>query len=191
MDKKSIKKNLKLYTSFYKQMFLIRRVEETILQLFSKGILMGTTHTYIGQESCAVGIINALDKEKDIIFSNHRGHGHYLAYCNDLDGLYALIKCTLWQKDHLHVPSPFLLQPPCQGACPAGIDIEGYIQAAVDGDYKKSLEIIKKKCCKDGIEQIKRGQENGQAQFWENLSFCHDPGGYRRRERFRNPIVAC
>lgn len=71
-----------LYIDFYIQMFRIRRVEEILLDLFSKGLLTGTTHTCIGQEACAVGVINAIDKEKDIIFSNHRGHGHYLVYSN-------------------------------------------------------------------------------------------------------------
>ncbi len=88
MDKNSVAENKKLYLDFYTQMYRIRRFEETILQLFSKGLLMGTAHTYIGQESCAVGIINALEREKDIIFSNHRGHGHYLTYCGDLVGLF-------------------------------------------------------------------------------------------------------
>jgi TPP-dependent pyruvate/acetoin dehydrogenase alpha subunit len=78
----------KLYLEFYIQMYRIRRVEETLLDLFSKGLLTGTTHTCIGQEACAVGVINAIDKEKDIIFSNHRGHGHYIAYSEDLVGLF-------------------------------------------------------------------------------------------------------
>ena len=89
MDKKTVAENKKQSIDFYTQMYRIRRFEETILQLFSKGLLMGTAHTYIGQESCAVGIINALDRDKDIIFSNHRGHGHYLTYCGDLLGLFA------------------------------------------------------------------------------------------------------
>jgi acetoin:2,6-dichlorophenolindophenol oxidoreductase subunit alpha len=92
MDKISIdNSNRDLYLNFYKQMFRIRRAEETVLDLFSRGKLMGTAHTYIGQESCAVGLINALDREKDIIFSNHRGHGHYLTYCGDLVGLFGEI----------------------------------------------------------------------------------------------------
>ena len=80
-----------LYQEFYQQMFLIRRVEESVLDLFSQGKLMGTAHTYIGQESGAVGIINALDRGKDIIFSNHRGHGHYLTYSRDIVGLFGEI----------------------------------------------------------------------------------------------------
>lgn len=71
----------------YWQMAVIRHTESTLLDMFSKGMLNGTVHTCIGQEGCAVGVVSALDKEKDVIFSNHRGHGHYLAYCNDVRGL--------------------------------------------------------------------------------------------------------
>ena len=42
-------------------MVLIRRLEETLLELFSLGKLVGTTHTYIGQEANAVGVIDHLD----------------------------------------------------------------------------------------------------------------------------------
>jgi TPP-dependent pyruvate/acetoin dehydrogenase alpha subunit len=72
-------------------MYLIRRTEETLLDLFSQGLLFGTVHTCIGQEACAVGVVNALDKNKDIIWSNHRGHGHYISYSDDLEGLIAEI----------------------------------------------------------------------------------------------------
>lgn len=75
----------------YRQMVTIRRTEETLLDLFSQGLLFGTVHTCIGQEVCAVGVINALDREKDVIWSNHRGHGHYIAYSDDVEGLVAEI----------------------------------------------------------------------------------------------------
>lgn len=72
---------------YYEKMLLIRRVEERLLGLFSKGVLSGTTHTSIGQEACAVGVIAALDRSKDVVFSNHRCHGHFLAFTGDLKGL--------------------------------------------------------------------------------------------------------
>jgi acetoin:2,6-dichlorophenolindophenol oxidoreductase subunit alpha len=78
-----------LSAEFYRQMFLIRTVEERLLRLFSRGLLRGTVHTSIGQEPCAVGVINALDRERDLIFSNHRAHGHFLAWCDDAEGLIA------------------------------------------------------------------------------------------------------
>ena len=68
-------------------MFFIRRFEETLLDLFSLGKLVGTTHTYIGQEANAVGLIDHLDPDVDTIFSNHRCHGHYLAFTDDAFGL--------------------------------------------------------------------------------------------------------
>ncbi len=73
----------------YEQMLVIRRFEETLLELYSAGELVGTTHTYIGQEAGAVGITAHLCPERDVIFSNHRCHGHYLAFTDDLIGLFA------------------------------------------------------------------------------------------------------
>jgi TPP-dependent pyruvate/acetoin dehydrogenase alpha subunit len=65
--------------ALYKTMLLIRRFEERLLSEFSTGKLVGTTHTYIGQEADAVGIFSITDPE-DVVFSNHRCHGHFLAY---------------------------------------------------------------------------------------------------------------
>jgi TPP-dependent pyruvate/acetoin dehydrogenase alpha subunit len=73
--------------SLLEQMVTIRCTEERLLELFSKGYLNGTVHTCIGQEACAVGLMSALDLERDIVFSNHRGHGHYIAYSDDIRGL--------------------------------------------------------------------------------------------------------
>ena len=64
---------------FYRCMLQIRIFEENVLDLFSQGKLFGTTHAYIGQEANAVGVISNLDRD-DIVVSNHRCHGHYLAH---------------------------------------------------------------------------------------------------------------
>lgn len=66
----------------------IRTFEQSLLDLFGKGVLAGTTHTCLGQEATAVGVVAALDRDRDIIFSNHRGHGHFLAYCGEVERLY-------------------------------------------------------------------------------------------------------
>jgi TPP-dependent pyruvate/acetoin dehydrogenase alpha subunit len=71
----------------YARMYFIRRFEESLLDLFSQGKLVGTTHTYIGQEANGVGIIDHLERERDVVFSNHRCHGHYLAFTDDAFGL--------------------------------------------------------------------------------------------------------
>lgn len=72
----------------YHQLYRIRRFEETVLANFPKGIFYGTTHTYLGQEANAVGVLCKI-QEGDIVFSNHRCHGHYLAYGGDMVSLFA------------------------------------------------------------------------------------------------------
>ena len=75
--------------TLYERMYFIRRFEETLLELFAAGKLHGTTHTCIGQEADAVGVISCLEPERDVVVSNHRCHGHYLAFTDDLTGLIA------------------------------------------------------------------------------------------------------
>ncbi|MFJ8832152.1 thiamine pyrophosphate-dependent dehydrogenase E1 component subunit alpha [Micromonospora aurantiaca] len=66
---------------------LIRRFEEHLLRLYADGHLAGTTHTCLGQEYVPVALAPLLTG--DFVFSNHRGHGHYLAHCGDPEGLLA------------------------------------------------------------------------------------------------------
>lgn len=68
----------------------IRTFEETILRLFSENKLSGTTHTCIGEEATAVGLMEHI-AEEDKVFSNHRCHGHYLAYGGPKEALLAEI----------------------------------------------------------------------------------------------------
>lgn len=76
---------------FYGQMRMIRTLEENLLAMFDRNLLSGTTHTCMGQEADAVGIIDAIDRARDTVWSNHRCHGHFLAYCGAVDGLLAEI----------------------------------------------------------------------------------------------------
>jgi 2-oxoisovalerate dehydrogenase E1 component len=71
-----------------KEAILIRRVEETFLELFSEGKLNGTVHTCVGQEFSAVAFAGQLRKH-DFVFSNHRCHGHYISFTKDIFGLIA------------------------------------------------------------------------------------------------------
>ena len=72
----------------YKTMLLIRKFEERVQELFNDGVLKGTTHLCIGQESIPA-TMKAVTNREDIWLSNHRGHGHYIAHTNDVDGLMA------------------------------------------------------------------------------------------------------
>lgn len=70
---------------------LIRTVEQAFLTLFARGQVSGTVHTCLGQELCGLGVVRALDDPKDVVFSTHRNHGHFLAYCGLVDELTAEI----------------------------------------------------------------------------------------------------
>ena len=90
-------------------MVLIRQFEEAVLELYAAGLLPGTTHTYSGQEANAVGVLAHLDPARDNVLSNHRNHGHYLAYTDDVDGLLREIMgreggvcCGRGGSQHLH-----------------------------------------------------------------------------------------
>ncbi len=72
----------------YRQLYQIRRFETVLLEQFKTGIFPGTTHTSLGQEADAVGVLAHL-LDGDVVVSNHRCHGHYLAYGGDPRTLFA------------------------------------------------------------------------------------------------------
>jgi 2-oxoisovalerate dehydrogenase E1 component len=73
---------------YYKKALLIRRTEDKFLELFSQGRMNGTVHTCNGQEFSGISFCKSLNKG-DFIYSNHRCHGHYLAFTEDVAGLIA------------------------------------------------------------------------------------------------------
>ena len=62
----------------YRAMVTIRKFEETVYDVYSRGIMPGLAHLYTGMEAVAVGVCSNL-KQTDNITSTHRGHGHLLA----------------------------------------------------------------------------------------------------------------
>jgi pyruvate dehydrogenase E1 component alpha subunit len=62
----------------YRQMLAIRLFEERVNDLYTRALMPGLAHLYIGEEAVAVGICEAL-RPDDYITSTHRGHGHCLA----------------------------------------------------------------------------------------------------------------
>ncbi len=62
----------------YRQMMAIRVFEEHVNELYTRALMPGLAHLYIGEEAIAVGVCEALEKN-DYVTSTHRGHGHCLA----------------------------------------------------------------------------------------------------------------
>ncbi len=77
-------------TEPYLRAYRIRRLEETLLELFARGELDGTVHTCLGQEFTGLAVAPHLD-DRDVVVSNHRCHGHYLARFGDCRPLLAEI----------------------------------------------------------------------------------------------------
>jgi pyruvate dehydrogenase E1 component alpha subunit len=62
----------------YREMFLIRRVEEESARAYAEGKIGGFLHLYIGQEAVAVGSLSALQPD-DYVITTYRDHGIALA----------------------------------------------------------------------------------------------------------------
>lgn len=75
--------NLEQQKEMFTQMLKIRHFEERIVDVYTKGLMPGLAHLYIGEEAVAVGACAALNKD-DYITSTHRGHGHLIAKGGDL-----------------------------------------------------------------------------------------------------------
>lgn len=75
----------------YYSLCLMRTFEETLLAEFQRGVFAGTTHTYLGQEANAAGVLSQINTgvAGDAVFSNHRCHGHFLAYGGSPRALFA------------------------------------------------------------------------------------------------------
>ena len=63
---------------FYRQMFQIRRFEESAEEQYMRGNIRGFLHVYTGQEAIAVGAISTL-LQTDYLVTHYRDHGHALA----------------------------------------------------------------------------------------------------------------
>ncbi len=72
----------------YRQMVLIRRFDELVLEHRLANRIFGVVHPYIGEEAIAVGVCAAL-RTDDRIVSTHRGHGHCIAKGADVGRMMA------------------------------------------------------------------------------------------------------
>jgi acetoin:2,6-dichlorophenolindophenol oxidoreductase subunit alpha len=87
MTKESSEK-IGLWLRMYRQMAAIRHFEAQVNELYTRALMPGLAHLYIGEEAVAVGVCEALDRN-DYITSTHRGHGHCLAKGASPDKMFA------------------------------------------------------------------------------------------------------
>src|SRR5713226_5246509 len=80
--------SVELWLKMYRRMVAIRLFEEQVNELYTRALMPGLAHLYVGEEAVAVGICEAL-RPGDYITSTHRGHGHCLAKGATPDRMFA------------------------------------------------------------------------------------------------------
>ena len=72
----------------YRMMLKIQKVELKINELYHEDEMKTPVHLCLGQEAVAAGVCRHLNTD-DYVFSNHRGHGHYIAKGGDVKTMVA------------------------------------------------------------------------------------------------------
>jgi pyruvate dehydrogenase E1 component alpha subunit len=76
------------WIEMFHDMMAIRLFEEHVNDIYTRALMPGLAHLYIGEEAVAVGVCSVLNKN-DYITSTHRGHGHCLAKGATPDRMFA------------------------------------------------------------------------------------------------------
>ncbi len=77
-----------LLIELFEKLLYVRMCEERVCGLYPEQEMRCPVHISIGQEATAVGVAANLST-KDMMFSNHRSHSHYLAKGGDLNAFFA------------------------------------------------------------------------------------------------------
>jgi pyruvate dehydrogenase E1 component alpha subunit len=83
-----VSQKVDLWLRMYRQMVAIRQFEAQVNELYTRALMPGLAHLYIGEEAVAVGVCETLHST-DYITSTHRGHGHCLAKGASPDRMFA------------------------------------------------------------------------------------------------------
>ncbi|MBI2574132.1 MAG: thiamine pyrophosphate-dependent dehydrogenase E1 component subunit alpha, partial [Candidatus Wildermuthbacteria bacterium] len=94
----------------YATMVRIRECEESCVDPIVRGEIKTPVHLYVGEEAVAAGVCAVLSL-KDVVFGNHRSHGHYLAKGGGMRELVAEIYgkatgCSRGRGGSMHVTAP-------------------------------------------------------------------------------------
>ncbi|HXL22275.1 MAG TPA: thiamine pyrophosphate-dependent dehydrogenase E1 component subunit alpha [Candidatus Dormibacteraeota bacterium] len=88
VKKANVEQGVELWMRMYRKMWMIRLFEEQVNELYTRALMPGLAHLYVGEEAVAVGICEAL-RPNDYITSTHRGHGHCVAKGASPDRMFA------------------------------------------------------------------------------------------------------
>jgi len=77
-----------LNIALYEKIYLIRRAEERVCEVYPSDVMKTPVHLSFGEESIVAGICQALKKD-DQVYGTYRNHALYLAKGGDLDMFFA------------------------------------------------------------------------------------------------------
>ena len=149
----------------YKSLLRIRRTEEILADLYREGQMRTPTHFGIGQEAVAVGVCAALGS-KDVVYSHHRCHTHYLAKGGSLIGLVAELYgreagCSRGRGGSVHLTDRdvgFIGSSPILGQGTA-LAVGSALAFRMDGLSSASVTFFGEGACEEGS-------------FYESLNFA-------------------
>lgn len=84
--------------SYYKQMQLIRKMENGCTQLYMEKHIRGFLHLYAGEEACCVGV-RAIMQPEDTSITSYRCHGWAVAMGENVHAVIAELMAKVTGKD--------------------------------------------------------------------------------------------
>jgi acetoin:2,6-dichlorophenolindophenol oxidoreductase subunit alpha len=129
----------------YRRMVEIRCTEDSVKQLFSDGLVAGSTHTCQGQEAVSVGVAVAA-RATDTVVCTYRGHGHALALGMEPEPLIAEILgresgCVGGVGGSMHLSGKVIGLMPTMAIVGAGIPIAAGVAWAAQTTQRDDVAI--------------------------------------------------
>lgn len=140
-----------------REMLRIRRIEEALADRYAEQEMRCPMHLCIGQEAIAVGVCATLSAN-DVVFSNHRAHGHYLAKGGDLNAMVAELYgrstgCCGGRGGSMHLidlDAGFLGATPIVGGT-VPLAVGAAWAAALKGENRVSVVFFGDGCFEEGV----------------------------------------
>jgi acetoin:2,6-dichlorophenolindophenol oxidoreductase subunit alpha len=129
----------------YRRMVEIRFTEDCVKQLFTDGLVAGSTHTCQGQEAVSVGVA-AVARPADTVVCTYRGHGHALALGMTPEPLIAEILgresgCVGGVGGSMHLSAKVIGLMPTMAIVGAGIPIAAGVAWAAQATQRDDVAI--------------------------------------------------
>lgn len=149
----------------YQKIYLIRKCEQTICDLYSHDQMKTPVHLSIGAEAIAVGVLKALPKNSKV-FGTYRNHAIYLARTGDVDGFFAEMYgkktgVASGKSGSMHLSSPEKSLVMTSAVVSTTIPVA--VGAALANQYQSNDEVVVVFFGDGAIEE---------GVFWESLNFA-------------------